>query len=125
MFKPDKRKEGNGSKREGRMFQILTILYDQREWHKLSDPDEIWLTSTQIAHQMGLDPSWYVRDMLQEMHANNWITGTVEEKKNGAVAYIWSIAVGVEKSERWRDAFSAWYETMQEELPGLIGVDGK
>lgn len=118
MFVPDKRKEGNGAKREGRMFQILTVLYDEK-FHNTSDDDQPFgLTSTQIAHMLGLAPSWYVRDILAEMAANKWISGWTRDKANGACAYVWAINADVEYSEKWHDAFVAWYEVLQVGLPG-------
>lgn len=117
MFIPDKRKEGNGAKREGRMFQILTALYEE----EMQPPDARetgrGLTSVQIANMIGLSPSWYVRDMLAEMAASGWIDCWTRDKANGAVAYVWQIEKGVEFSEKWKDAFIAWYPALQQRLP--------
>lgn len=116
MFVPDKRKEGNGAKREGRMFQILTVLYEKK--FVLSDAGDFQegMSSTQIARAIGLAPSWYVRDLLQEMASSGWITGDIRDKQNGASAFVWWIADRVEFSERWGAAFLAWYPEIQQAL---------
>lgn len=116
MFVPDKRKEGNGAKREGRMFQILTVLFDARQSGAIVADQRGALTSTQIAHQLGLAPSWYVRDMLHEMAAQNWIYGFEWQKTNGAFAFVWMIHEDTIHSEKWGAAFAAWYD----ELPVLL-----
>ena len=116
MFVPDKRKEGNGSKREGRIFQILTVLYEDKMSGANKSGENVGMTSTQIAHALGLAPSWYVRDILHEMSANGWITGWMRDKNNGATAYVWAIMEFVEFTERWRGAFVAWYPEIQQTL---------
>lgn len=116
MFIPDKRKEGNGAKREGRMFQIMTVLYEDKFQSK-EDRDSVGgLTSTQIARQIGLAPSWYVRDLLQEMLSVGWITGEIRDKANGASAFVWWIAEYAEFSDKWREAFKVWYPEIQQPL---------
>lgn len=116
MFVPDKRKEGNGAKREGRMFQVLTVLYEQKVNAQSRADETLALTSTQIARAIGLAPSWYVRDLLQEMASAGWITGEIHDKENGAAAFVWWIADRVEFSDRWGAAFLAWYPEIQQSL---------
>lgn len=116
MFVPEKRKEGNGAKREGRMFQILTILFDARQRGEAVGGHAGGMTSTQIAHQMSMAPSWYVRDMLMEMNAQEWIYGFQWDKDNGATAYVWVISEATPFGAKWGSAFKAWYD----EIPVLL-----
>lgn len=116
MFVPDKRKEGNGARREGRMFQILTVLYEKKFMQREPGDFQDGMSSTQIAREIGLAPSWYVRDLLQEMAAAGWITGEIHDKQNGASAFVWWITEYVEFTEKWRGAFKAWYPEIQQSL---------
>lgn len=117
MFVPDKRKEGNGAKREGRMFQILTFLYEEKIRGVEVGEGTVWVSSTKIAHAIGMSPSWYVRDLLIEMASQRWIIEEDFEKGNGAIAYTWRIADKIEFSEKWGAAFMAWYPEIQQALP--------
>lgn len=118
MFIPEKRKLGHGSDRNARYFQILTLLFERRDNAAASKKSD--MTSVEIARAIGCAPSQHVRDILADMLYKGWLVKTIENRKNGINVIHYSCAWEVEYSPEWKEAFNAWYETMQMPLEEMV-----
>lgn len=115
MYVPEKRVNGHGSDRAGRLFQVLTLLQEQT----LSGEPDKWFTSYEIAHKMGMKPSQYQRSMLYELAEEGAIRYDVENRPCGISRARYRFSHKALSIERWRAWWEWWQPQVQMTLAGL------
>lgn len=112
MFQPKPREVGQGCDRQSRQFQILTILYDTRWPNRKKSRGDGWVTTTAIAHQIGLKPTTHLRGILTALFADGVIEHRAgKAKTNGVYRAEWRIARDGRYREPWRECFDVWLST--------------
>lgn len=110
MYIPTVRTSGQGSERQQRQFQILTVLDDAASlvYSPNAGPSG-WITTGGIAKTMGMSKSPHFLAMLYEMVAEDWIERRVVTWRKNAIAHEYHIVFRVRWSSRWGKAFDAYY----------------
>lgn len=115
QYTPVRRAQGQGSARPQRLFQLLTILYDATSsttatGRRLGMPDTGWLSTGEIARQMGVSTSPHLRGMLDELLGKGAIKVQAVDWRPNMQAYVWHIGDNTRWSDDWKAAFDAWLE---------------
>jgi len=109
-YKPVKRTAGQGSARPQRLFQILSILFEERYANDATLKPEGWLTSGQIAREMHLTASPHFREMLDELYGQQWIEVRARHWRKNMQVFEWRLQPHTRWTEKWKPAFDAWLE---------------
>jgi hypothetical protein len=114
-YKPTNRVGGIGSARPQRLFQILSILWEQANANDGRDGGapgctHEWMTTGQIAREMGMATSPQFRGLLDELFGQNMIFVEVRPYRANMQVYVWRISEDARWSRQWKGAFDAWLE---------------
>jgi hypothetical protein len=113
--KPVGRAGGIGSARPQRMFQILTILYEQafaNDGRSEGAPGCTfeWMTTGQLARACRMVASPHFRGLLDELLGSGAIFVEARQYRSNMSVYVWRISENTRWSETWKAAFDAWLE---------------
>lgn len=109
-YKPQKRTAGQGSARPQRLFQILSILYEERFANDATFNPEGWMTSGQIAREMRLTTSPHFRELLDQLYGDGCIEVRARYWRKNMQVFDWRIKDDTRWCAAWRSAFDAWLD---------------
>lgn len=130
VYQAVKLARGNGSSRIQRKFSILSVLYDERyvlphqefsgwipdgsSFKKYRGEWAGWLTTGDVARQLGLTSSAHLRGLLAELKADSFVLMQTKPYRANVHAHMWMIADNARHSATWARAFDAYLHGLKD-----------
>jgi len=113
VYQAVKRSNGNGAARVQRKFSILSRLFDERfsrakEQQLHAGELRNWLSTYEIAKDIGMKPSGHLRDILNELTREGFIEQKFVQHRSNREKSMWKIASKTRNSATWKAAFDAY-----------------